>query len=277
MTEHRLYPDDAVPYVSTAEFHADRARAPHLEQEVHVGRLRRAAAFINDAALRRSAGHTSGEPIGHLRVSDLGCGDGGLLSLLDDFEAWGYDFQPSNQGGWRDRGVTASLRDVFGDAQRSGIEFGDVSVVTEVLEHLADPHAVVRWIGDHSRYLVASSPWNETPESHDACHAWAWDLDGYRALIEQGGYRVLRHETVGQFQVILGERPPRRTAVVCSSRQQFLDWCRDESHNPRDPSLILVTEFHHARGNWFDQVIEVGQRRPGLFADTRSRLRPDQQ
>lgn len=283
MAEHRLYPDDAVPYVSTAEFHADRARAPHLEQEIHQGRLYRALEFILDAngRLHQERGHGAG-------VTDLGCGDGGLLSLLrdQDINARGYDFQPSNVAGWAERGVDAQAYDVFG-ADRDRIIFGEIAVTTEVLEHLADPKEAVRFIGQMSRYLVASSPWNETPESHDACHAWAWDQDGYRALIEQGGFEVLRHETVGQFQVILAEqramvglgcdRARGRTAVVCASRQQFLAWCLDHDRDPRDPSLVLVTEERHVRGNWFDQVIEVGQGRPGLFADTRSRLRPDQQ
>jgi 2-polyprenyl-3-methyl-5-hydroxy-6-metoxy-1,4-benzoquinol methylase len=141
-------------------------------------------------------------------VSDLGCGDGGLLSLLQAEETvscWGYDFQPSNQAGWRERGIRAYPLDAFG-ADRARVQLGNITVMTEVAEHLADPHDVVRWVGRRSRFVVASSPWNETPQSHDECHCWCWDHDGYRALIEQGGYTVLRHETVGQFQVVLGER-----------------------------------------------------------------------
>ena len=205
MAEYRLFTGD-VPHVSTAEFHAARERAPHLEQPVHRPRLDMAYELILDVAHRHhqaGAGHPAG-------VSDLGCGDGGLLSLLgheddDLLLAWGYDFQPSNQAGWDERGVTAELRDAFAPGH-PGVILGDIAVMTEVLEHLADPYEVVRWVGQHCRYVVASSPWNETPESHDECHAWAWDHDGYRALIEQGGYTVLRHETVGQFQLVLGER-----------------------------------------------------------------------
>jgi cysteinyl-tRNA synthetase len=73
-----------------------------------------------------------------------------------------------------------------------------------VLEHLTDPHDAVRWIADDSRFIVASSPWDEGPWWHDECHAWAWDREGYRALIEQGGYRILNHENVGRFQIVLG-------------------------------------------------------------------------
>lgn len=211
MTEHRLFPEGTVPHVSTAAFHEHRERAPHLEQPVHQGRLEKARDFIADAYVKLvNSGHKE------VTLSDLGCGDGGLLQtvaahvpILDTLgftsSAWGYDFQPSNAAGWAERGVTAFHADVFGK-DRSQIQVGDIAVTTEVLEHLADPHEAVRWIGTRSDYLVASSPWNETPASHDECHAWAWDQDGYRALIEQGGFTVLRHETVGQFQVILGEK-----------------------------------------------------------------------
>jgi 2-polyprenyl-3-methyl-5-hydroxy-6-metoxy-1,4-benzoquinol methylase len=205
MAEYRFFPEGETPHVSTPEFHQHRERAPHLEQPIHRGRLEKARDFVAEAH-----GTLVGEGRGDIAVTDLGCGDGGLIKLIrdsipGDLQAWGYDFQPSNQAGWQERGVTAFPADVFG-ADRDQIAIGDIAVTTEVLEHLADPHGAVRWIGQRARYLVASSPWNETLASHDDCHAWGWDQDGYRALIEQGGFEVLRHETVGQFQVILGER-----------------------------------------------------------------------
>lgn len=198
MAEWKLFDGDT-PHVATFAFHADRERAPHLEQPIHRPRLLRAASFVHDAANLVQ---------GPATVSDLGCGDGGLLSLVQPFvsAAWGYDFTPANVEGWAERGVKAEQRDVF-DADRDRVQFGDITAVTEVLEHIADPHGAVRWIGEHSRFIVASSPWDEGPHWSDDCHAWAWDLPGYRALIEQGGYRILRHEQVTRFQVILGWRP----------------------------------------------------------------------
>ncbi len=190
--------DGDVADVSTADFHRDRPRARHLEEGLHRGRLHTAAAFVSVATT-----------LGASTVSDLGCGDGGLLSLLAEnpriTRAWGYDFAPANTEGWNERGVTAALLDVFGD-DRDKVEHGDVTVVTEVLEHLTDPHAAVAWIGRHSRFIVASSPWDEYPGRQDVCHAWAFDHDGYRQLIEHGGYRVLQHRDVDRFQVILGAK-----------------------------------------------------------------------
>lgn len=209
MAEHRLFPAGAVPEVSTPEFHAHRDRAPHLEQPGHRPRLLRAAQLVMDAADRYAPGggrwHESTPwPV---TVSDLGCGDGGLLSLVRRMvaRAWGYDFQPSNAAGWAERGVTAAALDVFG-ADRDKVRLGDVTVMTEVLEHLADPHGAARWVAGRSRFLVASSPWDETPQAHDECHAWAWDLDGYSRMLAAAGWSVLRHEPVGRFQVVLAER-----------------------------------------------------------------------
>lgn len=198
MSQWRLFDGD-VAYVSTFAFHEHRDRAPHLEQPAHRARLVRAADLVLDAQV------LLGRPAA---VSDLGCGDGGLLSLIQDEvgEAWGYDFTPANAAGWSGRGVKAEPLDVFG-ADAAQVRFGDITVATEVFEHLTDPHAVVRWIAAHSRFLVASSPWNENAESYDECHAWAFDRDGYRDLIEQGGYRLLRHVDVERFQLVLGVRP----------------------------------------------------------------------
>lgn len=200
--ESKLFDGD-VPHVSTPEFHADRARAQHLEQPVHRPRLELAASMISAASTLHA-----GRMGSRATLSDLGCGDGGLLSLVQDGleAAWGYDFAPANAEGWPERGVKAEALDVFG-ADRDRVRFGDIATCTEVLEHIADPHGVVRWIGEHSSFIVASSPWNEGPDHHDECHAWAWDQAGYRALIEQGGFRVLRQQTVLQFQVVLGWRP----------------------------------------------------------------------
>lgn len=197
MTAYKLF-DGPVAHVSTAHFHAARDRAAHLEDPFHRPRLLKAAEFVQAATWMHA------EPT----VSDLGCGDGGLLSLIsDEVEGWGYDFAPANAAGWPERGVKAEQLDVFG-ADRDRVRFGAITVVTEVLEHLTDPAGAVAWIRKHSRFLVASSPWVETDMRHDPCHAWAFDVAGYRDLIVSAGFRVLRHAQVGGFQVVLAEVEP---------------------------------------------------------------------
>jgi SAM-dependent methyltransferase len=186
VTEWKLF-TGATPHVSTLAFHEYRERAPHLEQPDHRQRLETCAHLIHD--LKPAS------------VVDLGCGDGGLLSLIRDIPSWGYDFQPANADGWTYRGVTAEQRDVFNtlDVPR----WGDVVVMTEVLEHLADPHTVVEWVSRHTKWVIASSPKDETGAHHGDCHAWAWDLDGYRALFDPH-FHIASHTTVDWSQIIAG-------------------------------------------------------------------------
>lgn len=186
--EVRFFEPGTVPEWTTPEWYAQRDRAPHLEQDGHRGRLLLAADFAQQA-VRGFDLHS---------VSDMGSGDGGLLSLMPSWlTAWGYDLQLTNVAGACERGVDVR----FGDALSGDVEWGDLAVCTEMLEHLIDPHAFVRSIP--SRAIVASSPDGETLDSRYEFHTWGWDMPGYRALIEQGGFEVVRHETIG-FQVILG-------------------------------------------------------------------------
>jgi 2-polyprenyl-3-methyl-5-hydroxy-6-metoxy-1,4-benzoquinol methylase len=201
--EAKLF-DGEVPHVSTFAFHEHRERAPHMEQWVHRPRLFLALEYVAKAVelSRRDDGAT---------VSDLGCGDGGLLqriqSHIPNVNAWGYDFQPSNSVGWAERGVTATAVDVFGgtDVISSEVKLGNVDVMTEVLEHLARPHAVLSHLYSNPvvGFIVVSSPWTEHEGSHDECHAWAWDMDGYSQMISNAGFHVLNHTAAGMFQILL--------------------------------------------------------------------------
>lgn len=194
--QHRLFDEGDVPECSTPTWYEGRDRAAHLEQDLHRPRLEAAAGLVIKSV---------DEGYGR-RVVDLGAGDGGLLSLLKDdsrITAWGYDLQPTNLAGAAERGVDVRYGDILGE----DIEFAKVAVATECCEHLVDPHGFVKRIYEHADVLICSSPWTETAESHYEFHLYAWDHDGYRALLEQAGFKVVDHETVGMFQVIRGVRP----------------------------------------------------------------------
>jgi hypothetical protein len=125
--------------------------------------------------------------------------------VQDIFDAaWGYDFQPSNQAGWAERGVDAELHDVFRIPGEVDAVLGEMVSCTEVLEHLADPHGVVAELFEEAevRAFVCSSPLNETGDYHDPCHAWAWDMPAYANMVEEAGWTIKYHEPVGFFQVI---------------------------------------------------------------------------
>lgn len=195
MTEWRLYDGD-VAYVSTFDFHEHRERAPHWDQPTHRPRLERALEFCRLAFEKADKSHAL--------FVDLGCGDGGLVAALQrhGVSAMGYDFQPSNAEGWNERGV-ANVN-VYMDfvGMWKTVWHADIYVMTEVLEHLTDPHGMLGNVRARDAQLVCSSPATEHAGSHDECHAWAWDEEGYAKMITDAGFTVVRHDRVGMFQVV---------------------------------------------------------------------------
>lgn len=184
---------DGEPEILSAEWHETRESAHHLDEDSHRERL-----LITSDLVRKAIS------LGGTSVVDLGCGDGGLLSLIKDLDipSWGYDLSPKTiEYATKVRQVDARYTDFVSD----DIEYGDIAVMTEVLEHMKDPHQVVRKLP--SQFLIASSPFNENADSHYEFHLWAWDKEGYDALITQGGYTILdKFYAANWSQVILAVR-----------------------------------------------------------------------
>lgn len=185
--EWRLFPEGTTPEWTTADWYQTVERAPHLEQDLHRARLEVAATLCLD-----TTGRT---------LVDLGAGDGGLLSLVTNAfdDCWGYDLIPANIDGALERGVIVELLDVVAGEPR----WADVAVCTEMLEHLVDPHGFLARVREHCDWLVCSSPHTETHDFHYGHHAWAWDVDGYSALLDGAGWEPVTHRTVDMFQVVL--------------------------------------------------------------------------
>ena len=190
--EWKFFEGDS-PEFASADWYESIISAHHLDEPAHRERLIVAAEYAKKAV-----------KLGGTAVVDLGCGDGGLLQLLKEsnFPSWGYDLMPNNiEHAVNVRGVDARFTNFISD----DIEYADVAVMTETLEHMEDPHQVVRDLP--SKYLIASSPYNESDKSHYEFHLWAWDSDGYDELIRQGGYTILEKDFVsGWSQILLGVR-----------------------------------------------------------------------
>lgn len=176
-----------------AEWYWDRQAAHHLEEIDHRDRLLATRNLVLQA-----------HSMGAMTAVDLGCGDGGLLQLLKDtpLKCWGYDLMPKNI----EHAIT--VRDVdarYTDFNSDDIEYGDITIMTEVLEHMIDPHKIVRELP--SKFLIASSPYNENDKNHYEFHLWAWNQLGYDALITQGGYKIVtKVYSSGWSQIVLGVR-----------------------------------------------------------------------
>ena len=190
--EWKLFDGDNSELV-TAEWYKDRDAAHHLEESDHKARL------VDSAWLVRQA-----IEMGAKSAVDLGCGDGGLLQLLKDMniKAWGYDLAPKNvEYAVNVRGVDARYTDV----NANDIEYGDLAILTEVLEHMVDPHKYLRDLP--SKFLLASSPFNENDKSHYEFHLWAWNKEGYDNLVMQAGYSIVNKVySAGWSQIVLAVR-----------------------------------------------------------------------
>lgn len=192
MAEWKLFEGDVAPFTDS-EFYRDREAAHHMEEENHHERLMKAFEYIQFAS----------EAFGCKTFSDLGCGDGGLVQLAaqNGYNIWGYDMQPKNVE-YAKEVRKADVR--FTNFEQEDVEYGDCSILTEVLEHVSDPHGLVRDLP--SSVVIASSPVWETPDNHYEFHNWAWDMSGYSNLLTQGGYKIFRHAIVVPSQIILGVR-----------------------------------------------------------------------
>lgn len=71
----------------------------------------------------------------------------------------------------------------------------DLYVLTETLEHLDDPGAVLREIRDKTRFLLVSTPvdcWEDTNREH----YWAWSREGVEELMTDAGFTVLTYNII---------------------------------------------------------------------------------
>jgi hypothetical protein len=186
--EYRLFDPADPPEWLDPEWWRDREHCDHLGSPTgaHVARLKAAA----DLAAR-----AANEVRGY--VVDLGAGDGALLSLLPDglrASSSGYDIIRADvEHACEVRGV-----EVFGPINvaytlvryPASLRLGPVVVLTEVLEHMADPHGFLAKLHTRPevRFVVASSPHSETPEQHEWNHAWCWDVEGYEEMFNLAGF-----------------------------------------------------------------------------------------
>lgn len=194
------YEGGKTPYYSTQEFHDDREAVSHIDQHgMQRDRLLLAADFVKDIVLNNKIN----------TVSDLCCGEGGLLEYLKPFfqehaiTGFGYEFSPAAV---RHANYIRNVDVVFANVVEDDISLGNISIITEALEHFHKPHEMVEKIAEQSEFIVLSSPNGETPEAHYELHTFGWSWPAYENLITQAGYTVLRHEESTIFQVMSGVR-----------------------------------------------------------------------
>lgn len=195
-------------------FYKDREPADHINQAgYHRNRLITAIQIV-----LRAVSITPGAS----SIGDYGCGTAGLLNevrnQLPDLRYFGYDMSPQAiEFGRASYGLDTWLCDFtsktscqYPDYQhlvksKEELEYPDILVMTETLEHLVDPHTFVYGLRHTPvRTLVASVPDYEGPLGIGEHHLWAWTDDSFPNMFKEGGYTVVEyfHENSTQYVLV---------------------------------------------------------------------------
>ena len=238
--EHRLFDPANPPEWLDPEWWIDTPNCDHLAHPAGVHRAR--IYTVAGIALELFS-------LGLVRDAvDMGAGDGAVLWRLmsqtsGDIagRAWGYEIiKDSVRIAREERGVDVRRADVVANrvfgADRGlgvpGLNWADLVICTEMLEHLADPHAWARTMAvnvhvnaaqNRNGWLIASSPWRETEYRHEANHAWTWDMRGYKEMLTAAGWFVIQTLEVEWSQVVLACRRPDGAAQLQAARDAALE------------------------------------------------------
>lgn len=188
------------PHSHDEDFYMDIDLADHINQQEHRPRLMQVLDFVSQLTSEDS----------RLTICDFGCGNGGLIREIESNisnKVWGYDLLPANIKDAHSKGNTENIKYKNFITDTEGIEYPDIAICTEVLEHLVDPDEfLVRLLNNNVQCVVASSPDYENPNYHAPFHLWIFNGDSYKEMFEKTGWKVILHHK-DFFQYIIAIRP----------------------------------------------------------------------
>jgi 2-polyprenyl-3-methyl-5-hydroxy-6-metoxy-1,4-benzoquinol methylase len=183
-------------------YHEFREAADHINQNYHRDRLLFSKKMILD--LKDNIKN----------VCDLGCGNGGLLKKLGFEDYIGFDITPANIQYGR---THYNLSNIFlfnfineiniYENKYDHLKFNekipkkDLYIMTETLEHLEDPHAMLEKVSKLCKYAHFSVPANESIQNSYELHIWVWDNNGFSNMVQQH-YTILDHKEFSGTQYI---------------------------------------------------------------------------
>lgn len=141
------------------------------------------------------------------KLTDLGCGDGGLLRLLSQTSPFiklkGIDIAEANVN-YANKEL-ASLDIKYADFTKMDSIKSEVIVCCETLEHLDDPKKLLKSLD--TKYIIVSVPMNENAKRNSRYHLWAWNEDEFQKTIKDCGYKIIHTVRVNvRTQIVLAEK-----------------------------------------------------------------------
>lgn len=206
MSEWRLFEEGTVPFFTEHEFFEAH---PWIHPNHQMGHAERTA-MVADLIRKVVPNYTV------TSLVDLGCGDGSLLAQIRDLPIpmWGYDAGVQNREQAHAAGLDVRPADLLTDS----LDYADLIVATEVVEHLVDPYGFISALPGTK--LILSSPSAEDGEWHYEHHAWAWDMKGYADLATSCGWTVIHHvECDAPDNFHGGVQRPQRFQALFVTRQ----------------------------------------------------------
>lgn len=127
-------------------------------------------------------------------AADLSCGDGAVLRGCSDFldevflgDLNGVGGAPALPESWNDTAVTVLRAGPLPDTLERLPVPVDLFILSETIEHVDDPDALLAAIARHSRYLFLSTPLDEDVNVGNAEHYWGWgQADVHQMLLDNG-------------------------------------------------------------------------------------------
>lgn len=182
------------PHSHDAEFYKNREMADHINQEEHRPRLLRVA----EEVIKLSDDIKT--------IGDFGCGNGGLIDYLSkelpDKVIYGYDMQPSNVEYAKKMGRNVEFKDFINEE----VVYPELLIITETLEHLPDPHGLLRKLTLKGvKYIIASTPAYETYAYHAPFHLWVWTENSFKDVFTDNGWDVSQHYFYNRFQFVIAK------------------------------------------------------------------------
>lgn len=211
-------PDSAIPQNPATHFERLASKWSSLQSLMYrtPEQGRRKQAVIDTARalrLRRPSPKT---------CLEIGCAEGQITERLSPlFEhVTGIDVSPTMIGRAEKLllpNVTWMVADIT-EQDLSGTWF-DLVILSEVLEHLKEPVALLTRLASVCTYLIATCPiteplnpegtfnadliGHETRQGDASGHIWAMDMEGFKSLIPSGSYDILEARELGPSGLIV--------------------------------------------------------------------------